>query len=320
MASYRAAVLHGFRRPFRVEEYSWEPPSGWVEVRVRATGVCGRDLVVWRGGFPGLRPPLVLGHEVYGEHEGRPVGVYPAVVGEECLRCMEGRENLCRDYVVLGEGLPGGYAERIYVPPWNLVPLPDSEYEKYAAAVCGVATFIHAARVAGVAAGDRVLVTGAAGGVGIHGVQYLVGLGLEVYGTTRSREKARVLEEIGVHPLTSREFSKEIGGKVDAVFEVVGAATINESMRALRPQGALVLIGNVEGRPVEITRPALLVMREIRLLGSAAYSRREYEAAIRLVAGGRIKPFYKSYRLEDVNKAYADMLEGRLLGRAVLKP
>ncbi|BES82777.1 zinc-binding dehydrogenase [Pyrodictium abyssi] len=320
MAVYRAAVLRGFGRPFSIEEYSYEPPGGWIGVRVRAVGVCGRDVVVWRGGFRNLRPPLVLGHEVFGEYDGKPVAVFPAIVGEECRERMPGRENLCRDYAILGETVPGGYAEQVYVPRWNLIELPDTRYTDYAAAACGVATFIHAARVAGVGAGDRVIVTGAAGGVGIHGVQYLLSHGVEVYGTTRSREKARVLEELGVHPLTSREFSRELGAKVDAVFEVVGAPTINESLRALRPQGTLVLIGNVEGKPLELVRPAMIVMRELRITGSAAYTRREYEAAISLIARGLVRPFYKTYRLDEVNQAYENILAGRLVGRAVIIP
>jgi len=186
---------------------------------------------------------------------------------------------------------------------------------------CGVATFIHAAKVAGIGDGGRVLVTGVAGGVGIHGVQYPVSLGVEVYGTTHSREKkARVLEELGVHPLTSKEFSRELGAKVDAVFEVVGASTINESLRAPRPQGTLMLIGNVEGKSLGLARPTMIVMRELRITGSATYTRREYKAAISLIARGLVKPFYKTYRLDEVNQAYEDILAGRLVGRAVITP
>ena len=320
MASYRAAILYEFGEKFRIESFTYNPPEGWISVRVRAVGVCGRDVVVWRGGFRNLKPPLVLGHEVFGEANGRPVAVFPAIVSKECLESMEGHENLCKDYAILGETVPGGYAEYVYVPQWNLIELPSRDYERYAAAACGVATFIHASKLAGIGAGDRVLVTGAAGGVGIHGVQYLLHMGVEVYGTTRSKEKARILEELGVHPLTSREFSRELGVKVDAVFEIVGAATINESLRALRPQGRLILIGNVQGRPVTLTRPAMVVMRELSIVGSAAYTKREYEAAIGLIAKGIVKPYYKTYRLDDINQAYEDITSGRLVGRAVLVP
>ncbi|MCE4613899.1 MAG: zinc-binding dehydrogenase [Desulfurococcales archaeon] len=308
---YRAAVLRRFGEPFRVyvlEE--GEPGEGRVWLRVRATGVCGRDRVVWMGGFRNLKPPLVLGHEVFGEVEGKPYGVYPALPGP----CGEPH---CA--ILLGEGVPGGYAEMVQVPRGNLVELPTRDYPRYAAAVCGVATMMHASKVAGVVPGDRVLVTGSLGGVGIHGIQYLAMIGARVYAYTRRRDKARILEELGAEPVHSLDFYRE-KGRVDVVVEVVGSKTFNESMRSLRTGGILVLVGNVEGEPIVIERPALLVMREIEVKGSAAYTMEEYRQAVSLVGSGKIKAYYKTYRLEDVNKAYQDMAEGRILGRAVLVP
>ena len=311
-ARYRAAVLRGFGEPFSVEEVeAWDAPEGWVWLRVRATGVCGRDRVVWMGGFANLKPPLILGHEVFGELDGAAYGVYPAIP-RDC-----GSPGACTG--ILGEDVPGGYAEYVAVPRENLVPLPTRDFESYAAAVCGVATLMHAARVAGVGAGDRVLVTGSLGGVGIHGIQYLLGLGARVYAYTRRRDKAGILAELGAEPVHDLQFYRR-HGRVDVVVELVGARTINESMRALRHGGTLVLVGNVHGEPVTIARPALLVMREIRIVSSAAYTREEYEAAVRMVGSGRVKPFYKTYKLEEVNEAYRDIGEGRIVGRAVITP
>jgi len=78
----RAAVLRSFRQAFTIEDVDLpDPGPGSAIVDVRAVGVCGRDLVVWRGGFRGLKPPLILGHEVFGEYEGKPMAVFPAIVG-----------------------------------------------------------------------------------------------------------------------------------------------------------------------------------------------------------------------------------------------
>lgn len=306
---FRAAVLKSFREPFSVEEVeALDAPEDWVWLRVRATGICGRDRVVWMGGFPNLRPPLVLGHEVFGELGGRAYGVYPALRGycggSECM-------------LLLGEDTPGGYAEYTAVPKESLVPLPTGDFEAYAAAVCGVATFMHASRLAGVGAGDRVLVTGSLGGVGVHGIQYLLDIGARVYAFTRRREGASILSNLGAEPVHDLQFYRSLG-RVDVVMELVGARTINESMRALRQGGTLILIGNVQGEPVTIARPALLVMREIRVVGSAAYTRPEYEEAVRLVGSGKIKPFYRTYSLDEINRAYEDVGSGRVVGRAVL--
>ncbi len=321
-ARVRAAILDEFGKPFRTGVFEYEYPDDWVEVRVKSVGVCGRDVVVWRGGFRNLRPPLVLGHEVFGEVDGEPVGVFPAIAfTDKCKEALESGEGVCEpgEFAILGENLPGGYADRVYVPEWNLVPLPDGEYEKYAAAVCGIATIMHTVSVAGVRPGDRVLVTGASGGVGVHAIQYLSLLGAKVYAYTRSEAKASQLRGLGVEPVTSLDFYKK-EGRVDVVVELVGAPTVNDSMRALKPRGRMALVGNVTGEPITITRPALLVMRELIVTGNAAFNKREYEAAIRLVGSGAVKPFYRRYRLDDVNLAYEAVLRREIIGRAVLVP
>ena len=302
---FKAAVLKRFREPFEIETVELEAPEGWVWVRVKAVGVCGRDRVVWLGGFRNLKPPLILGHEVFGELDGKPVGVYPALLGDPPR--------------ILGEDLPGGYAEYVAIPQENIVGIPDERYEAYASAVCGVATFIHASRLAGVGPGSKVLVTGASGGVGIHGIQYLLSKDVKVYAYTRRPEAAEKLRALGAEPVSSLDFYRA-HGRVDVVFELVGAATFNQSMRAVKPGGVVMLIGNVGGEPITIERPALLVMREICVKGSAAFYEREYREAVKLVGEGAIKPFYKTYKLDEVNNAYTDIQKGRVLGRAVLTP
>ena len=221
--------------------------------------------------------------------------------------------------LLLGENTPGGYAEYTQVPRSSLVELPTRDYNIYAASVCGVATLMHASKVAGVGSGDKVLVTGSLGGVGIHGIQYLQMIGARVYAYTRRRDKSRILEDLGAAPVHDLEFYRT-HGRVDVVMEIVGGKTINQSMRALRNGGTLVLIGNVDGRPITIERPALLVMREIKIVGSAAYTLEEYKTAIGIVGSGRIKAFYKAYRLDEVNRAYEDLAHSRVVGRAILNP
>ena len=309
---YKAAVIERFREPFKVKTIKVpdEPREGWVRVRVRAVGMCGRDLVVWKGGFPNLRPPIIPGHEVFGELDGEPVSPYPAI-----MDCGNGE---CR-LTILGENIPGGYAEYVEVPRENIMPLPDREYEKYAAAVCGVATFIHASKIAGIKSGDKALVTGATGGVGIHGIQYLVKLGVEVYALTRRPGLNSLLEELGAHPVNDPLFYKQTG-RVDYVFENVGAPTINDSLRALRHQGVLVLIGNTEGSPITLTRPAMIVQRELIIKGSMAFTPDEWMEAIKIVGRGEVRPIYKRYRLEEINQALSDALHGGRVGRIVLVP
>ncbi|MGC8569340.1 MAG: alcohol dehydrogenase catalytic domain-containing protein [Nitrososphaeria archaeon] len=314
----RAAVLESFGAPFVIKDVEERPGQGEVVVNIKASGICGRDLVIWRGGFRGLRPPLILGHEIFGELDGRSVGVFGAISCGRCRYCVSGKENLCESLIFLGEGRPGGYAERVSVPPENVFSLPDSDYVKYAAATCPLATAIHAATVAGAKRGETALVTGAGGGVGIHSIQYFRKLGLKVVSVT-SEGKKDVVSRYSDEVITDARFSDHVKD-VDVVFEMVGASTINESLRSLSKEGRLVLIGNVEGRSLELIRPALSIMKEHRIIGSAAFTRREYLRAVELIHTGEITPHYKTYRLDEVNEAYRDLLSSRVIGRAVLLP
>ncbi|MFB6470518.1 MAG: alcohol dehydrogenase catalytic domain-containing protein [Vulcanisaeta sp. AZ3] len=312
-----AAVLREFNKPFSIEEFDiGEPGPNETVVRVKAAGICGRDLVIWRGGFRNLKPPLVLGHEIFGEVNGRAVGVFGAITDGTCQYCRAGKENLCENLQFFGEGKPGGYAEAVIAPMNNIFELPDNDYAKYAATICPLATAIHASRLGNVEPGTKVLVTGAGGGVGIHAIQYLKYLGAYVISVT-SPAKADFVSRYSDEVITEREFSRRVRN-VDVVLEIVGAATINESLRALKREGILVLIGNTEGEEVRLVRPALTVMREHRIVGSAAYNKAEVLKAVELVHKGVVRPVYRVYDFKDVNKAYEDLVSQRVLGRAVL--
>lgn len=116
------------------------------------------------------------------------------------------------------------------------------------------------------------MVTGGAGGsVGMHMIQYLKTLGAKVIAVTSSGKKPKVEKYADEVVLEGQRYP----GKVDIVYDNVGAPTINEGLRSLDKEGTLVLIGNVEGQEIVLKRPALTIMREQRIVGSAAYTSAE---------------------------------------------
>jgi alcohol dehydrogenase len=309
----KAAVLYQFRTPFKIEEIKLEPIPGFVKVDVKYSAICGRDVVIWKGGFKDVKLPHILGHEIFGYYNNKPVTVYAGIFCNSCKYCREGKENLCDSYTIIGENLPGGYAEEVYVPERNIIQLPDNNFEKYAAASEAVATMIHASHLANIKEGYKILVTGASGAVGIHGIQYLKTLKAEIYGLT---SKPEIVKMNGAIPISNEELKKE---KFDVIMEIVGAFTINESLRALKKEGILVLIGNIEGTPINLVRPALTIMRQQKIIGSAAFTLNEFKEAIQLIASGKINPYYKIFPFDEINEAYKIILNRQQTGKMILK-
>jgi NADPH:quinone reductase-like Zn-dependent oxidoreductase len=224
-----------------VESELREPAPGEVRVAVSAAGVSGFDLMYrrwrWLPGSPKL--PFTLGQDV--------VGVVDAI--------GEGVTDLTRGQRVAGgtwsRGLGGGYAESICLPAEELVPVPDGI--DAAEAVCLVVNYLtahqHLHEFGRPRHGERLLVHGAAGGVGTALLELGRLAGLEMYGTA-SRQHHKLLASLGATPIDyrSEDFLARIrtltGDGVDVVVDTVGGAGhLWRSYRALRAGGRLVWLG-----------------------------------------------------------------------------
>jgi NADPH:quinone reductase-like Zn-dependent oxidoreductase len=237
---YRRIVVgdHGGPEVMQVsEEAAPRPDAGEVRIRVLAAGVSALDLMVRRSGFPGFpKVPFTPGVDVVGLIDEIGPGVSSVAPGR-------------RVGVLLGD--QGGYAEMLCVPADHVVPIPDGVDD--AAAVCVIANYLTAEnmlhRAAAVESGERILIQGAAGGVGTALLE-LGGLaGLEMYGTA-SEYNHELVRSMGATPIDYRneDFVTRIksltGDGVDAVFDPIGGARqLWRSYRALRKGGRLVWFG-----------------------------------------------------------------------------
>jgi NADPH:quinone reductase-like Zn-dependent oxidoreductase len=213
-----------------------EPGRGRVRVAVAAAGVAFGD-VVRRRGLLAPRHPFVPGYDVAGTVDAVGAGVDGALVGQRVAALMP------------GPGL-GGYAEHVCVGVDRLVSIPDGiDFDE---AVCLGLNYISAYqllhRVARLREGQRILVHGAAGGVGTALLDLGRLLKLEMYGTA-SAGKHALLRARGAMPIDyrSEDFVARIaeltGDGVDAVFDPIGGAHLRRSYRALRRGGTLVAYG-----------------------------------------------------------------------------
>ncbi|MDX1601384.1 MAG: alcohol dehydrogenase catalytic domain-containing protein, partial [Anaerolineales bacterium] len=236
-----------------------EPGSGEVRVRLHAAALNRAD--IWtREGWPGLelQYPHILGADGAGEVDAVGPGVTEFQPGDrvvinaslscgECEFCTSGRDNLCRDWDLLGETVRGTYAEYVVIPERNLLAIPDGfEYGQAAAASLVFLTAWHSLiSKGGLRPGETVLIVGASGGVNTASLQVAKLAGARTLVVGSSEEKLALARSLGADVLINRaeeEWSKAAYTEtdrrgVDVVVDNVGAGTIMRSMRAARKGG-----------------------------------------------------------------------------------
>jgi len=311
-----------------------------VLVHVRAAALNHLDLFV-REGIPTLKLtlPHILGSDLAGEvvevgsdvtdfEEGDRVVANPGLRCGRCEFCLAGEDSECVDYKILGEHVPGAYAERIALPAVNLLKIPvDMPWTTAAAAPM---VFMTAWRLlitrAGIRPGEDVLILGAGSGVSTAAIQIAKLAGCTVYTTSSSDEKLRRAKEIGADVVinyTALPWSKavwELTGKrgVDVVLDHVGEATFKDSVRALRRGGRLVCPGATTGPMVQLDL-RYLFWRQLSILGSTMANQREFEEVMKLVFMGRLKPVVdKVFPLEKAREAHEYLARGEHFGKVVL--
>lgn len=317
-----------------------EPRAHEVRVAVRAVALNHLDLWVRRG-WPGLKLDLphvlgsdvagvvdAMGRDVEGVAPGDEVLVNPGLSCGACAQCLGGNDNLCRRYSILGEHVPGGYAEYLCVPRQNVLPKPPRL--SFHEAACLPLTFLTAwtmlVRRAELRAGETVLVHAAGSGVGSAAVQVAKLLGATVIATASTDEKLVRAKALGADHLvnyTTHDFLEEVKRLterrlVDVVFEHTGAATFEKSVACLPPGGRLVTCGATSGHDVRLDLRVLFYKR-ISLLGSTMGSKGDLFRLVRLVNEGRLKPVLdRVLPLEQAAEAHR-LLEARsAFGNVVL--
>jgi 2-desacetyl-2-hydroxyethyl bacteriochlorophyllide A dehydrogenase len=278
-----------------------------VVVALRACGICGSDLHWYLGHST---PPAVCpGHEMVGEvaecgegvrgvREGDRVAIEPMAVCGRCRECRAGTPQLCARLRILGMHRDGGLAERVLVPAASLFPLPDGLDWSLAALAEPTAVAVHAARLAGIAPGHRVLVLGA-GSVGLLCTLAARAAGAaEVWATARYPRQATLATALGAQRVFAADAAADVERHAlaaqqpfDVVLETVGgtAATLTDAIACVRPAGVVVMLG-VFTAPPPLPATQLLV-KEARLVGAMMYDRRgvpvDFAAALTLLAAAR---------------------------------
>jgi len=279
----KAAVLHAYKEPLRIEEVDISPPRrGEVLIRVKATGLCHSDVNVFEGKTP-VPPPVVAGHEIAGVVEQVGEGVTRVRPGDRvisafihpcgtCRNCVSGHENLCETFSsvrlkgIMPDGssrlsmggkeirafLGGGFAEEAVVGENALTKIPEGmELERLAVLGCAGLTGYGAVLAGKVEPGETVAVIGV-GGVGLSTIQVLrsAGAGRIIAVGTKKWKLERAMELGATDTVNSKEedpvkaLKEMTGGGPDVVVEAGGnEETIRMALDAVRIGGRVVLVG-----------------------------------------------------------------------------
>jgi NADPH:quinone reductase-like Zn-dependent oxidoreductase len=323
------------------------PEPGPREVRVRVHAVALNHLDVWtRRGLPHLKHqyPHRLGADVAGTLDavgpgahlppglkvGDKVLVNPGLSCGVCAQCLAGRDNLCRDYKILGESTQGGYARHLNVPDANLLPFPEPLSFTDAAALPLV--FLTAwqmlAKKAKVRPGETVLVQAAGSGVSSAAIQIAKNVfGARVITTTGTDEKALRARAIGADHVinyATHDFvaeCKRLTGKkgVDVVIEHVGGDVFVKSVLAAAWGGRVVTCGATAGFTPSIDLRQVF-FRQVEILGSTMGSKSDLFEVLEHVRAGKLRPVVdRVLPLASAAEAHRLLEERKAFGKVVLE-
>lgn len=317
-----------------------EPGYGEVRLKMKAAALNRLDLFV-REGWKGLELhfPHVIGSDGAGVIDklgagvtqvsvGDAVAVDPSVLPANSPELMTGMENQSRHLAIMGEHTSGLAAEYVAVPERNLLKMPDGfSFQEAAAAGLVYVTAWHSLITrGGLLPGESVLIVGAGGGVNSASIQIAKLAGAKVYVVGSDAEKCQTALDLGADVVINREedpqWSRAVYGMtqkrgVDVVVDNVGKATLNDSIRAVRIGGRILIVGGTSGYDVTLN-VAQLFARQISLIGSTMGPHQDYVKVMSLLFEGRLKAVVgKVFDLSEARQAQATLQDFDVIGKVV---
>ncbi|MSP66900.1 MAG: NADPH:quinone oxidoreductase family protein [Alphaproteobacteria bacterium] len=299
-----------------------EPGAGQVLIRVAATGLNFADLLLVQGKYQEKPPrPFTPGMEIGGTIQKLGAGVEGLRVGQRVMAILD----------------VGGFAEAAVAAASDVFPIPDG-MDFATAAGFGVAygtAHLGLDRRAGLKAGETLLVHGAAGGVGLAGVEIGKLMGATVIATAGGADKLAVAKAHGADHCIDyakdnvRDRLREItkGAGVDVVLDMVGGDMFDVSLRSIAWEGRLVIVGFAAGRIPEAPAGLLLVKNASAIgLYWGAYRKRNpkvvrasFETLLAWHTAGKLKPHIShTLPLDQTVKAFQLLAERKATGKVVV--
>ena len=291
-----------------------EPGDGELLVRVRGAGINGADILQRAGGYPAPpgSPSDIPGLELAGEVIGVGPKVFRFKVGDRVMAIVGG----------------GGQAELAVLHERTAIRVPDNLSWEEAGGFPEVFITAHDALFTQceLTMGERLCVHGAAGGVGVAGVQLGAAIGASGVATVRNPDQRDAVAAIGAQVVAPEDLVDH--GPFDVVLELIGGPNMAGNMKALRTKGRISVIGIGAGASTDLSL-FLLMQKRARLHGSmlrarpledkAAATRAVENQVLPLLADGRIRvPVAETFPMSDAQAAYDRFAAGGKFGKIVL--
>lgn len=284
-----------------------EPAPGDVIIRVATAGICGSDLLGFRGKSRIRVPPMVMGHEFTGTVEalgtsvkhltaGERVLVQPVVGCGSCVLCRGGRANICPDRRMLGAHLPGAFAEFVRAPAGAVYPLPDDLGDVEGTLVEPLSNALHVLGLGGqqsLLAGTVVVLGAGALGILTACMARLSGAS-RVIVTDVNEFRLGVARRLGADcvldardPETTRKILDITGGGARLIIDAAGYTFSRQQAIAVAAPGSTVVLLGL-GEPVSELSMIDVINREIALRGSYSCTDEEFRRAIAILAEDKV--------------------------------
>ncbi|TKT68780.1 zinc-binding dehydrogenase [Rhizobiaceae bacterium LC148] len=324
-----------------------KPAAGEVLIRVTACGMNNTDVWVrqgaygteddpaavstWRRQGNTLTFPRIQGTDTVGHVVAVGAGVDPSRIGERVMvdfSIYNRDDDSLADIDYMGHGRDGGYAEYMALPAENAhvveTGMSDIELATFCCAYLTGERMLERARLA---AGERVLITGASGGVGSAIIQLARARGAIPIAIVGPGKEEAVLD-IGAEAVVTRgqdnlveAVAEAIGGApIDVVADLVAGPMFNDLLRILRPEGRYTTAGAIAGPVVQLDLRTMY-LKQLELHGSSQGSRADFRRLVGYIESDKIRPLVGGiYRLSDFHRAQSDFMAKNFVGKLVVVP
>ena len=316
------------------------PTEEHALVKIISAGVCHSDLHLAFGDWMPVPAPFPLGHEGIGivEELGPGADKYiqkgdRVILGlggtgghwcGTCEYCTSGKMNYCPDR----QPLFGIFSEYISIWAPALVKIPEELDDTEVPLACGGLTAFGAIkklRSMGVSEGKNVAIIGAGGGLGHYAVQIAKNYGYNVIGVDKGQEKLELIRKLGAdHAIDASEatkfVTKEFKGLDACVIFAANVPAYNLGIQLLKVGGTLVGAGIPAFSEGSLTlTPFQLVMNDLRITGSLTGTVEDMKELVQMAVDGKVKTHVgRTAKLSELNEVFAEMKEGKFVGRAII--